>query len=332
MKNVAARMIVVCLMLCLVVQPCVAWHEPGHHIVALLAYDLLSKQEREQLQAILREHPRFKEDFTPSGSKSNNPQDAKPVTPEERERWVIGRAGYWPDVARSQPNYNRPTWHYQLGATLTIGDPPNVPKNPGPAPADATLETQELHIAQAVEVCRAVLRDKTRSTSDRAIAICWLVHLVGDAHQPCHAGSLYVAGAFSEGDRGANSIPTKQSKNLHALWDGLLGSQYDAGDIRRRCEVIREDRVRWTNAAAAAKKENGLNPLTWLSESAEVGRSHVYTPEVLEPVQAVARGLTTTVAVTELSDGYLTSAGDVARKQAALAGHRLALILSQDLR
>ena len=332
MKNVAARMIVVCLMFCLVVQPCVAWHEPGHHIVALLAYDLLSKQEREQLQAILREHPRFKEDFTPPGSKSNNQQDAKPVTPEERERWVIGRAGYWPDVARSQPNYNRPSWHYQLGATLTIGNPPNVPQNPGPAPADATLETQELHIAQAVEVCRAVLRDKTRSTSDRAIAICWLVHLVGDAHQPCHSGSLYVAGAFSEGDRGANSIPTKQSKNLHALWDGLLGSQYDAGDIRRRCEVIREDRVRWTNAAAAAKKENGLNPLTWLSESAEVGRSHVYTPEVLEPVQAVARGLTTTVAVTELSDGYLTSAGDVARKQAALAGHRLALILSQDLR
>ena len=332
MKNVAARMIVVCLMLCLVVQPCVAWHEPGHHIVALLAYDLLSKQEREQLQAILREHPRFKEDFTPPGSKSNNQQDAKPVTPEERERWVIGRAGYWPDVARSQPNYNRPSWHYQLGATLTIGDPPNVPQNPGPAPADATLETQELHIAQAVEVCRAVLRDKTRSTADRAIAICWLVHLVGDAHQPCHAGSLYVTGAFSEGDRGANSIPTKQSKNLHALWDGLLGSQYDAGDIRRRCGVIRDDRVRWATAAAAAKKTNGLNPLTWLSESAEVGRSHVYTPEVLEPVHAVARGLTTTVAVTELSDGYLTSAGGVARKQAALAGHRLALILSQDLR
>ncbi len=332
MKTVAARMIVVCLMLCLVVKPCVAWHEPGHHIVALLAYDLLSQHERQQLQAILRKHPRLQEDFAAPASKSSNSENAKPLTLEENERWVMGRAGYWPDVARAQPNYNRPSWHYQLGATLTIGDPPNVPQNPGPAPATATLETLELHIAQAVEVCRAVLRDKSRSTSDRAIAICWLVHLVGDAHQPCHAGSLYVAGAFSEGDRGANSIPTKQSKNLHALWDGLLGSQYDSGDIRRRCGVIRAESSRWTAAEAAAKKENGLNPLTWLSESAEVGRSHVYTPEVLEPVQAVARGLTTTVAVTELSEGYLTSAGDVARKQAALAGHRLALILSQDLR
>ncbi|MBC7821644.1 MAG: S1/P1 nuclease [Planctomycetaceae bacterium] len=317
------KWIAVCLMVCLVAQPCLAWHEPGHHIIALLAYDLLNREEQRQLQAILRDHPRFAEDFVPS---------AVPSSPEENERWLIGRAGYWPDVARSQPAYNRPTWHYQLGATLTIGDPQGVPQNPGPAPADASLETQELHIAQAVEVCRLVLRDKTRSTSDRAIAICWLAHLVGDAHQPCHAGSLYVAGAFPEGDRGANSIPTKQSKNLHALWDGLLGSQYDAGDIRRRCEVIRTDATKWTAAEASAKKENGLNPLTWLAESSEVGRRHVYTPEVLEPVQAVSRGLTTTVATVDLSDDYLTTAGDIARKRAAFAGHRLALILSHDLR
>lgn len=325
------KMITVCLMVCLVMRPCLAWHEPGHHIIALLAYDLLNKKERQQLQVLLRDHPRFKEDFTSPG-KPNDQEAAKPSSLEENERWLMGRAGYWPDVARSQPDYNRPTWHYQLGATLTIGDPKDVPKNPGPAPANARLETQELYIAQAVEVCRSVLRDNSRSTADRAIAICWLIHLVGDAHQPCHAGSLYVAGAFPEGDRGANSIPTKQSKNLHALWDGLLGSQYDAGDIRRRCGVIREDAFRWTDAEVAAKRANGLNPLTWLSESSELGRSHVYTPEVLEPVQAIARGLTTTVAITELSDDYLTAAGDIARKRAAFAAHRLALILSEDLR
>ncbi len=325
------RMIVACLMVCLLVQPCRAWHEAGHHIIALLAYDLLTKREQQQLQAVLREHPRINEDFVPVANRSVQ-KDAQQLTPEETERWLIGRAGYWPDVARSQPDYNRPTWHYQLGATLTIGHLKDVPKNPGPAPAEATLETQELHIAQAVEVCRAVLRDKNCKTSDRAIAICWLAHLVGDAHQPCHAGSLYAAGAFPEGDRGANSIPTKQSRNLHALWDGLLGSPYDAGDIRRRCEVIRTDGPQWTAAQAAARKASGLNPLTWLSESVVVGRSHVYTPEVLEPIEAVSRGLTAKLATIELSDDYLTAAGHAARTRAAFAGHRLALILSQDLR
>jgi hypothetical protein len=337
-KLFVQRSIVACLMVGLLAPPCRAWHEPGHHIVALLAYDLLNKQEQQQLLAVLREHPRFAEDFAPVGNRSDqkeaNPggrKDSPPLTPEENERWLVGRAGYWPDVARSQPDYNRPSWHYQLGPTLVIGNPKNVPMNPGPLPADATLETQELHIAQAIGLCRAVLRDKTRKASDRAIAICWLAHLVGDAHQPCHAGSLYAAGVFPEGDRGANSIPTKQMKNLHALWDGLLGSQYDAGDIRRRCKVIRDDAPVWTEAEAAAGKGNGLDPLTWLSESAGFGRSHVYTPEVLEPVEAVSRGLTPKVATIELSDDYLTAAGGIARRRAAFAGYRLALILGRDL-
>ncbi len=41
------------------------------------------------------------------------------------------RVGYWPDVARSQPEYNRPTWHYELGPTLVFGDKlvTNFPKN-----------------------------------------------------------------------------------------------------------------------------------------------------------------------------------------------------------
>lgn len=329
------KIFVTCLMICLLAQPCLAWHEPGHHIVALLAYDLLNREEQDLIQAILREHPRFKDDFAhPKNSNNQNVENQnvdKPLSQFDNERWVIGRAGYWPDVARSQPNFNRPSWHYQLGATLTLGAPENVPVNPGPAPATASLETQELHIAQAIEVCRGVLRDKSRPKSERAIAVCWLVHLVADAHQPCHAGSLYVKGVFPDGDRGANFIPTKQSKNLHALWDGLLGSQFDAGDIRRRCEVIRSEGPRWSDAEAAAKHENGLNPLTWLSESSEEGRTNVYTDEVLAPVHAVSRGLAPKVGITDLSEGYLKNAGDVARKRAAFAGHRLALILRKDL-
>ena len=316
------RIIVAFLMASFSAQTCRAWSESGHHIIAVLAYDLLSRDEQQQLLAILNVHPRFAEDFVSRDKAS----------PEENERWLIGRAGYWPDVARSQPQYNRPSWHYQLGASLIIGDLKGVPRNPGPVPADASLGTKDLHIAQAIEVCRRVLRDKSRPKSDRALAICWLAHLVGDAHQPCHAGSLYIAGAFPDGDRGANSIPTKQSRNLHALWDGLLGDRYDAGDIRRRCEVIRSNAATWSAAEAAANKQDGLNPLTWLSESREFGRSHVYTPDVLEPVQAVSRGLASKVATVELTEEYLKAAGELARKQAAFAGHRLVLILREDLR
>lgn len=73
--------------------------------------------------------------------------------------------------------------------------------------------------------------------------MCWLSHLVADSHQPCHAGSLYVEKVFPEGDRGANSIPVKQGSNMHALWDGLLGQNYNASDIRRRIVEIKKEAV-----------------------------------------------------------------------------------------
>ena len=305
----------------LIARPCSAWWEGGHHLIAVMAYELLSEGEQHELQTILAAHPRITEDFVPP---------IQVIGPEETNLWRIGRAAYWPDVARSQPKFTRPNWHFQLGATLAVGAPVNVPKISGAVPESATLDTENLHIAQAVELCRKVLRDKTRPNSDRALAICWLAHLVGDAHQPCHSGSLYFAGIFPDGDRGANFIPTKQSENLHFLWDGLLGQQFDAGDVRHRSRTIVSESQLWSDAAKAAQKDGGLDPLTWLAESSEYGRSHVYTREVLSAVEAATRA-SQKLEMIELSEGYLQGAGEVARIRAAFAAHRLAAILRQGL-
>jgi hypothetical protein len=70
--------------------PLCAWSEGGHHIITLLAFDLLEPVEKSQLLSILDKHPRFVEDFAPP-----------PNLPNENEvtRWRVGRIGYWPDVA-----------------------------------------------------------------------------------------------------------------------------------------------------------------------------------------------------------------------------------------
>ena len=314
------RFIVAFLLTSIIAQPCWAWSEGGHHLISVMAYELLSPDEQQQIQEILAAHPRFTEDFSPPKNVDG---------PEEINLWRIGRAGYWPDVARKS-SWDRPDWHWQLGATLVLGDNVEAPKNPGPVPDDATLDTKELHIAQAIELCRKIFKDKSHPNSDRALAMCWLAHLVGDSHQPCHAGSLYIAGLFPEGDRGANSIPTKQSRNMHSLWDGLLGPRFDAGDVRRRAIEIKSDGSSWTAAIEAAQKSDGMNPLTWLAESAEFGRSHVYTPEVLAAVEAAVRG-GQKVETIDLSDEYLKSAGRVARIRAAFAAQRLGRILREGL-
>ncbi len=203
-----------------------------------------------------------------------------------------------------------------------------MPETPRELPDAATLKTKDLHITQAIELCRRTLRSETSSDADKAIAICWIAHLVADSHQPCHAGSLYEDGIFPEGDRGANSIPTKQGKNLHALWDGLLGNRYDAGDIARRAKEIQSDKATWKQSEAAGAT---LEPLTWLSESSEFARANVYTPDVLNAIEAAKRSGASKVETVNLSDAYLKAAGALAQKRAAFAAHRLAEVLTEDL-
>lgn len=89
-----------------------------------MAFNLLTHEEQAKLVAILEKHLRYSEDFLPP---ENLPND------QERKLWRIGRAGYWPDVARRQPEYHRATWHYELGPALVIGDAStmSVPERPG---------------------------------------------------------------------------------------------------------------------------------------------------------------------------------------------------------
>ena len=45
--------------------PAHAWSEGGHRLIALMAFDLLSKDEQAKLLKTLEKHPRYKEDFAP---------------------------------------------------------------------------------------------------------------------------------------------------------------------------------------------------------------------------------------------------------------------------
>lgn len=72
-----------------------------------------------------------------------------------------------------------------------------------------TLETQE-----------KILADRSRSRTERAEALKWVVHMVADLHMPLHVGD--------RGDRGGNDVKLSflgRQTNLHALWDsGLLNA------------------------------------------------------------------------------------------------------------
>ncbi|GAB5404579.1 MAG: hypothetical protein Aurels2KO_28100 [Aureliella sp.] len=322
-------------------QASYGWSECGHHIIALLAFDRLDAGQQSEVIRLIRAHPRFTSDFAvPKGIKNE-------------ERWLVGRAGYWPDVARRYPDWNRPTWHYELGASVVLGrvTPDSDPRS---VPDDATLKTQQLYASQAFFVCKRILTDKRRSDADRAVALCWVLHIGADLHQPCHAGSLYAEDIFPKGDRGANSIKTKQSGNMHAFWDGLLGRRFYEGDVERRVREISGDALRlgvrtggedltiefggrkeyWDNAQKISPKE-------WVTEGRRLA-ALTYPRQLRQEIQRYGQ-LGLELPMQDLNElllpeeyaGYLGEgsryphlAGAITQVRADMAGHRLAKVLA----
>lgn len=132
------RIFVSILLVLLSPQLLFGWSEGGHNVIGFLAFRRMSPEKQEKFIATIKQHPNFDKDF----KIPKNVSDAgdEPV-------YVAGRASYWPDVARSYKEFNRPTWHYQRGASIAYidknpGSQLDIPNSPGPLPADAT---QNLH-------------------------------------------------------------------------------------------------------------------------------------------------------------------------------------------
>ncbi|TWU56637.1 S1/P1 Nuclease [Rubripirellula tenax] len=279
-------------------------------MVGVIAYDLMNAETRSEVMRILRHHPQFNKHFLPP----KNVHD-----PESIHRWQIGIAGCWPDFIRDS-NEDRPKWHYELGASYVIG---NVrPPNPvGPPPRGATMKEEDLYLSQAIEVCTQTLGDASKSDEERAVALCWVLHLYADGHQPCHAGSLY-APAFPKGDRGGNQIELADGSNLHTAWDNLLGSYPSANEVRSRVAALGDIRSDMMKLYLRGGKDRWILPKTWIEESLVVAKSYVYSDEVTGPIIAASRGLTPRIPPLKLSTDYYRVAGEVARYRIKQAGFR----------
>lgn len=74
-------------------------------------------------------------------------------------------------------------------------------------------------------------------TAEKAMFARYLIHVVGDIHQPLHSVSLYNT-TYPSGDRGGNSLKivllNGTTQNLHAFWDaGAFKVQNDSWFVTR---------------------------------------------------------------------------------------------------
>jgi hypothetical protein len=183
--------------------------------------------------------------------------------------------------------------------------------------------SEHLNALQALDYCRQTISSNA-SADVKAVAYCWLIHLVGDLHQPLHCNELVSVNQFPKGDKGGNEIPLKRGKDLHALWDNLLGTQHYLRDVDRSANEL-SDKARFGDIWESATSER--DPQQWADESHAFCVSDVYSDDIL---QAVRQSSGVKMAPIDLPGSYYKSAGELARKRVLTAGLRLAVILNSN--
>ncbi|AKM11824.1 S1/P1 Nuclease [Croceicoccus naphthovorans] len=211
----------------LATSPAHAWGPTGHRIVGQIAADNISGKTQAEIAMIL-----------PKGE-------------------TLAEVSTWPDEQRSDPDeYWQKTatpWHWVTvppGKTWAeVGAPPE-----GDAMSALTAFTK-------------TLRDPAASQEDRALALRFIVHIVGDLHQPLHNGR--------GDDRGGNNFKVEwfgKATNLHSVWDRelLAGNELSFTEYTDRLEahLKPEQTIAWWTA----------DPKVWMAESIAL-RDRIYPEE-----------------------------------------------------
>lgn len=305
-----------------------AWNATGHRLVALIAYEQLDETNRTNITSILKKHKRFNSDFM-----DRMPQKIKDDSEQVQEMWIFLQAAIWPDIARGfsgedRKKYHHSTWHYIYEPRyLSVEDQEwfgdNVPVYLNKE-WKSGMRSKKMNIVQALKKCTAKLKDSQTSKRDKALYLCWLFHLVGDLHQPLHSTALFTQGRFKEGDKGGNGIPIKNKKNVHSLWDGILGKSKSIKVLSNKVNnyLSDEDLLK-----AGEKAVESLMFVDWLNESYEAAWKYVYSEDILEEVASKEDDLEKDLDSIELSDDYFKAAEQVATERVVQAGFRLSKLI-----
>jgi len=257
------------------------WSPQGHRLVALVATNRLTAAARQNVRWLLA--------------------DA-----------TLADVAVWADEYL-EGNYQTSFWHF-------VNIPPDAarydrdrdcPRQPGVV-ANGRGDRWRDCVVDRIRYNRERLADASLDRADRAIALKFLVHLIGDVHQPFHALGV---------ERGGNGIPvstfgsptcaydngTTYPCNLHGVWDTALIAHRRLSDQQYLEELERQIKQHGWNAVASG------SPAEWAMES------HALAKPALLPRQGA------------VDDAYYRTHIPDIDKRLAQGGLRLAAVLNQAL-
>ena len=251
-----------------------AWGPDGHRIVARIALAHLTPQARQQVDWLLDGET---QDFVEA---SNWADRVRPDRPE---------------------TYN---WHFV--------DVPYGIDRYDPA-RDCPASDRGDCVLAALDRFSRMLADRSASRLDRAEALKFIIHFVGDLHQPLHA--------ITNNDRGGNDVPVDvggdEPSNLHAVWDRAIVARRELSNEAYASRLLDE-------LARAPMAPGPVDPRAWALES------HARAEAVVYQYPEFVKGTPPTAPI-RLTEAYWQRAAAVVDEQLKLGGVRLAAMLNTTL-
>ena len=297
-------------------KPSFAWNDVGHMAVAGIAYKHLTAQTRVKCDALVKLNPYYQSWV------ANLPYSS---APDDKNMMIFMLAATWPDAIKGDKAYksdgsnggHKPD---VASASQNIGYSDHLLhkywhfvdypfSEDGSALPGVPSPNAETEISQFNKILASDQPDSLKSYD-----LTWLLHIVGDVHQPLHCVTRVIKG-HPDGDNGGNMVHVHSSdddSNLHAYWDNILGLDNNPSSVMR---IVKRLNCKSTNNTSLSD-----DPGVWIKESNQYAKDVVYA-------KPVGRAL----GPYSLTKNYRKSAQTLARKQVVHAGIRLANMLNSSL-
>ena len=294
------------------------WGCEGHQIIALIARAHLTPAASAAVDQLLRDNP-----IDPSIRRfcENRPAD------------LMADSATWADDTRRAEKTG--AWHYtDIPITAHGGDSKRWCEPIGPS---IDGKDRPGCVINAIELEWNVLKDPAQTSPAGAMALRYLIHLIGDLSQPLHVGENHDQGGNCTR---MNFFFQERPENLHAIWDSNILHQdltkQEATQVQYAAMLDQRFSKHWHEWG---ESKPDVNAWVWQSQkrSAKVAYGKLKPPIPIasktdEPADPAAcdagRALVESLHIT-INDGYVDQALPVIREQLARAGYHLAGLLNQ---
>jgi hypothetical protein len=269
-----------------------AWGDYAHRLTARIALAQLTPAVRAEVKRLYR-------------------AEAALQTPECRLR-TIEEASVWPDCVRARYRdrfaYSAP-WHYQ---NINVCEPFDI---------NAKCWNGDCVTAQ-IPRQQAIVADRSRPAPERLMAYAFLVHFVGDMHQPLHIGDKADLGGNQV--RAAFGFKSLDRLNLHWIWDSDLAERALTEPPAITPQTVQR--------VAAEPGDTAARVTGWARATWEISRTIAY-PELQSTPDScsISADARRTLPPGKVTPAYVALATPAVRDQVAKAGSRIALLLNEAL-